>query len=139
MPLELNRYPGQKVKVTFQGGVIVDYLSLEIQHDVEYDMCKGAGSGVKQRVTIDEDAKIMLKAYSNATHNSATVEANTPVEAIEYESVETGNPAMLPASFWTKFPPGTWKIGSVKVSQDEKSQQWDAELTPHHLDIPATP
>jgi hypothetical protein len=135
MPLALNRYPGQKVRVTFKGGVIVDYVSLEIQHDVAFDESKGAGSGVMQRVTIHEDAKIMLKAYSNATHNSANVEANTPVEAIEYESLEAENTPMLPASFWEKFPPETWKIGPVKISQDDKSQQWDAELTPNHLDI----
>jgi hypothetical protein len=137
MSLELNRYPGQKVKVTFQGGVIVDYISLEIQHDVTYDECKGAGSGKMQRVTLHEDAKIMLKAYNNATHNGASVAANTPVTAISYESLETGSPSMLPSTFWTTFPVNTWKIGPVKYSQEDKSSTWDAELTPAHLDIPA--
>lgn len=135
MPLALNRYPGPKVRITFEGNVIVDYVSFEVQHDVTYDECKGAGSSVMQRVTIHEDARIMLKAYSNATHNSANIKANTPVVSIEYESTEGEGVSMLPDEFWTKFPANTWKKGPVKISQDDKSQQWDAELTPNHLDI----
>lgn len=131
-----NTYTGQNTSIELNDDRVMNLVSFEIEHTVNFEVTKGIETLQLQSVTESETAKATGEVYVSAEWNMHTLKGNTPITNIAYDSLVATEGSQCPASFWASFPPATWRIGTVVQSARSGRATLKFEMTPNHLDNP---
>lgn len=136
MPLVQKHYNLQNVSFIMKGGLVADATEVSIKHTVAYAERKAGRSKVMQRVIKHEDCEITVKGWNSDDLSRADIEPGTGIDSLTINSDDdTGTPSLLPASFWTKFPPSSMSFGDTTTGLTDDPSTWETQIMPNTLNV----